>query len=311
MNTVGKKLVLFTEDIIFKFENRKNRGRVKITNHNHVLDWVFAFLWAIIFVLIVNQYFFQAYSIPSKSMDQTLTANDRVLINKIIYGPELLPGKFKLPSPYSAKRSDIVVFNNPEHEYKGLFFEILQRVIFMLTLSLVDLDKDINGLPAQHYLIKRVVGVSGDYISFKDGELYIRNKALEEFKTGSDFFALNGLFDYSNRQLTPEIYKEIDSSIMNSVYNNNLSSEYFDDLYFSRLESYKYLNQLSPSGINYYQQYLKKELGFFIPNGWYFVLGDNRDNSKDSRSFGLIHKNDIIGKGGFIFWPFNRIGRIN
>ena len=47
-----------------------------------------------------------------------------------------------------------------------------------------------------------------------------------------------------------------------------------------------------------------------IPKNYYFVVGDNRGNSKDSRSIGLIHKNKIMGKTSFILYPFNRIGSV-
>ena len=47
-----------------------------------------------------------------------------------------------------------------------------------------------------------------------------------------------------------------------------------------------------------------------IPNNYYFVVGDNRTNSKDSRSIGLIHKSKIMGKTNFILYPFSRIGSV-
>ena len=47
-----------------------------------------------------------------------------------------------------------------------------------------------------------------------------------------------------------------------------------------------------------------------IPKNYYFVVGDNRGNSKDSRSIGLIHKNKIMGKTSFILYPFSRISSV-
>lgn len=44
-----------------------------------------------------------------------------------------------------------------------------------------------------------------------------------------------------------------------------------------------------------------------IPEDNYFVLGDNRNNSEDSRFWGFVPKNNIIGKAILIFWPLNRI----
>ena len=56
---------------------------------------------------------------------------------------------------------------------------------------------------------------------------------------------------------------------------------------------------------------VNKDLGYeIIPNDYYFVVGDNRINSVDSRMIGLVHKKQILGKTNFIVYPFNRFGNI-
>ncbi len=95
-------------------------------------------------------------------------------------------------------------------------------------------------------LVKRVIGLPGETICYKDNTLYIDNKKID-----------------------------------------NIS-----------LDSYTYDFDL-------------KELGFdTIPEGYYFVLGDNRTNSLDSRAIGLIPEDSILGVANFSLFPFKRFGII-
>ena len=98
-------------------------------------------------------------------------------------------------------------------------------------------------------LVKRVIGMPGESIKYKDNELYINGKIIEDVATErtSDF-------------------------TLDEIYN------------------------------------IKK-----IPNNYYFVMGDNRNNSRDSRDYtvGLIKKENIIGTTTIRLFPFNKIGKFN
>lgn len=95
-------------------------------------------------------------------------------------------------------------------------------------------------------LIKRVIGLPGEHVEYKDGNLYIDGFLTEDSygKTGTDDF---------------------------------------------KLETLGYLN---------------------IPGDMYFVVGDNRSNSADSRILGLIKKDDILGSVSYRIFPLTKIGRV-
>lgn len=98
--------------------------------------------------------------------------------------------------------------------------------------------------PAKSY-IKRVVGLPGEWISIRDGNVYIDGRRVDES------FIPPGYLDHDNY---PHAY---------------------------------------------------------IPAGHYFVLGDHRDDSNDSREWGPVPRIDIYGKAVFVYWPFNQIGMLN
>src|SRR6056297_4359138 len=165
---------LWTESALTRRKQKKERIRARQKAKNPVVDWIEAFLWAAIVVLIINQYVAQAYQIPSGSMKNTLKIQDRIFVNKMIYGPELIPGALKLPGFVSPSRDEVIIFESPTYISKGPLFDTLQRLIYMLTFSMVDIDRDAEGNPKPHFLIKRGVGMAKDRIRFVQGELELR-----------------------------------------------------------------------------------------------------------------------------------------
>ncbi|MDM5234437.1 signal peptidase I [Lysinibacillus pakistanensis] len=105
--------------------------------------------------------------------------------------------------------------------------------------------------------IKRIIGLPGDHIAYKDDVLYINGKAFEE----------------------PYLIK--------------------------------YKEALLDKGDFTYDFTLEEQLGeMIVPEGHFFVLGDNRRRSIDSRDqkVGFVAQHEILGTAGFVLWPFDRIG---
>jgi signal peptidase I len=111
---------------------QKSRGR-------SIAEWGAVIVGAVIIALLVKTFLFQAFYIPSGSMEPTLEVNDRVLVNKLSY------------DLHDVNRGDIVVFKRPPEE-----------------------AGDITDL------IKRVVGLPGETITFADGGVYIDGREVSE-----------------------------------------------------------------------------------------------------------------------------------
>ncbi len=164
------------------------------------VEWVVIVVAALLASLLIKTFLLQAFYIPSDSMNPTLVQRDRVLVNKLSY------------HFHDVHRGDIVVFKRPPGEDD----------------------------PKIKDLIKRVIGLPGDTIEGRDGQILIDGRALNE----------------------PYVAK-------NSP-----------------------MNDFTPRK---------------VPPGHFFVMGDNRGNSKDSRVFGPIAKSLIVGRAFIRVWPLSKI----
>lgn len=299
---------------------RKERQKKK----NPVLDWIEAFLWAAFVVLLINQYLLQAYQIPSESMETTLLPQDRIFVNKVLYGPELIPGKFKIHGFATPKRTQVIIFENPSYIGRGPAFDILQRVLYMLTLSLVDIDRGPNGQPRAHFLIKRAIGVSGDRLRVHEGTMSIRPEGEANWMSEEDFKKLAGLDYVTRRILKPSDYKEINAAAAaDGIQEAGLPLTDAEKSALSQLQSIPYADALAidkgrlaamfainPADRRFAARYQFYRLGWWVPPRHIFPMGDNRDNSRDARYFGAVSFDKVLGKAMFKYWPPSRIGPI-
>jgi len=315
------RLQAATEFLLTRRRRARRIRKEKQSRKKPLFDWIGAFLWAAGMVLLANQYLVQAYVIPSGSMIDTLLIGDRIFVNKLVYGPEVLPGLGKLPSPFVPQRNDIVIFENPAHESRGLAFDVTQRVIHMLTLSLVDIGRDEFGNPSVQFLIKRAVGMGGDRIVSRRGELMFRFAGDDRWTDERDLAAARGWGHEIGRLMRAEDYPALEAAGRAAALHelglpipprlresaSAIGGARFPDYFAHEKARFETLRGALPHDPRYAQEHARLALGWYVPQGMVFPIGDNRDNSRDARSFGPVRMSKVIGRGAVIYWPLARI----
>ncbi len=315
-------LVRATERVLTYRLKRRLRAKMKQQAKHPVRDWVEAILWAACVVLIVNQYLFQAYRIPSESMVKTLLIGDMIFVDKLSFGPELLPGVAKTSGLASPHRGQVIIFENPSYISRGPVYTIAQQMLYMLTLTLVDIDRDENGEQRVHYLIKRAVGVPGDRLRISRGEVSLMPRGTGEWVPESEFTKSAGTAFRAIRSVKPSDYRTIEGAGIEAAWKEAglpVPSEYkgMSSGNSAYLDGFGYdsarvsaISAMYPNDPRFAEAARRYRLGWYIPEGRIFPMGDNRDNSRDGRYFGPVSQKKVLGKALFIYFPFGRLGSV-
>lgn len=308
-----------------------NKKAVAATNKanrsfkSEVLGWIDALVFAVFFVLILNQYFLQLFVIPSPSMVATLEEGDRVLVNKQAYGIELYPCGPKVLDSRTPDRDEIITFYNPEYESSGPVKDVLSQIIYLGTLSFVNIDRDENGQIKHKLYVKRAIGLGGDTVKFANGDVYIRASGTNEFVKETDFREQNDLDEGPHRSLDMNLYEGINArarllayqdegysstsvpSYLIKAYQSLGNTNLMYDAYAHETAYTQALAQLDPTNLQRRSDYARYRNGIYVPFDKVLPLGDNRDNSQDGRYFGPIDVDDINGRVVSTLWPLSRI----
>ncbi len=337
--------VSLAERYLERRKRKKYIAKVRQKRKNFFEDWGGALLWAACVVLLLNQYFFQAYRIPSGSMVDTLNLGDMLFVNKVLYGPEAVPGYGKLPGIYQPKRGDIIVFESPEYQSRGVVREIVNRLVYMLTFSFVNLDRTAEGNEAVHFLVKRAIGNEGDFIRFGDEQLWITPLGVDNPIEEVDLFDQLALHNNTQYRTVGSAFPTELGTSHDSYYHRtfgesyryftahpSIESERYDHIY-PYFEYEKDVNGdpvFDSAGNLIYRRDSQNQLiyskgtakahnprfmamrdlyGFYVQQDYILPLGDNRNNSLDGRSWGTVHRDKILGKVAIRHWPLNKMGR--
>jgi signal peptidase I len=201
-----------------------------------VRDYFETIVICVIFVIFARAFVFQQSKIPTGSMIPTLLIGDYIMVNKFVYAPSPFSWERALLPMRDIKRGDIIVFKYPDE-------------------------------PEKDY-IKRVIGLSGEFIEIKNKTVYINGNPLSE------------PYKIHETELNPDSWAKIK-------------------------EGEAPLSAAQPSAHRWnYREHDSDYSQTLIPEDSYFCMGDNRDNSKDSRSWGFVPRANVKGKAFIIWWSF-------
>ena len=219
-----------------------------------------SFFPVILIVFMVRSFLVEPFKIPSGSMIPTLLIGDFILVNKFTYGIRLPVINKKLVGLNEPQRGDVMVFRYPE-----------------------DLNID---------YIKRIVGVPGDKVEYRNKRLMINGKAAPT-EEGGNYLDVEADLNYQNLKLQME---ELGKHVHRTIQNPDVPA-----VHLGSVQTFPHRDNCTIA-----------EDGFSctVPPGHYFMMGDNRDNSKDSRYWGFVPDQNIVGKAFMIWWHWGKFDRI-
>jgi signal peptidase I len=201
------------------------------------VDFCRSFFPVILLVLLLRSFLAEPFRIPSGSMIPTLVVGDFILVNKFAYGLRDPVMHTKLVTLGEPQRGDVVVFRYP-----------------------LDPSKD---------FIKRVIGLPGDHIAYRNKQLWLNGEAMPLDADGV----------YTAGGSTPGVVYRFQEAL-------------------GPVQHHVIVNPARPA----------EDFEFEVPEGQYFMMGDNRDGSDDSRRLGTVPERNLVGKAFFIWmsWDGNR-----
>jgi signal peptidase I len=231
-----------------------------------IREYFESFVVTLVMAIFGMTFILQAVTVPTGSMQNTILVGDYLLVNKFIF----TPGGYELPflPQREIDRGDIIVFKYPGNKVNP------------------QADRSRNLIPYQINYVKRVIGLPGETIEFKDNSVFINGKLLPENR-------LIGDADDDQSALTVTEFEERRAEAKYDVYYRP-----------ETMEAVRSGKKMMRSGQQMEFGVAGKPM--IVPPNSFFVMGDSRDNSEDSRYWGFVPRELIIGRAMFVYWSCDR-----
>jgi signal peptidase I len=255
-----------------------------------ILVFVRDLVYAFAAVLVINSFVLASFQVPTGSMEDTVKIGDRLFVNKFIYGgstPYSIPftsiriPHLRVPGFRSVARGDVIVFDWPG-------------------------NRDQEDKPPQMWYLKRCIALPGDMIRIDQRVVYVNGQKIQNPSHGKFLRPAPQPADYYNPRIFPR------------------GAKFNEDNYGPLVVPQKGMTLiLNPQTFPSWEVFIRREghtaamtggsifidgretSSYVVGRDYVFAMGDNRDNSLDSRFWGFVPLEDIIGAPMLIYWSWN------
>ncbi len=230
-------------------------------------EYAESFTVTLIMAIFGMTFILQAVTVPTGSMQNTILIGDYLLVNKFIFNPGGNPLPF-LPMR-EIERGDVIVFKYPGNSVHP------------------EKDRRRNPpiIPYQINYVKRVIGLPGETVEFRNNQVYINGQLLPEHRIVGD----------SEDNLSALSVREVEERTPDQKWTVFYSQRTMDDVANGRR-----LREMTDYEFGVEGKRMK------VPENSFFVMGDSRDQSEDSRYWGFVSRDLIIGRAMFVYWSCDR-----